>query len=98
MSILNSNEIGVVHKKVNEYYETSSASLRYTNIFDVVEEVLHREYPIESMPTPDQLYDMIADELRRFKIEAKLTRSNIDFLDVGRDGINLGWIYILYKS
>ena len=41
---------------------------------------------------------MITDELRQFKIDAKLTRSNIDFLDVGRDGINLGWVYILYRS
>lgn len=98
MSILNSNEIGVVRKKVNEYYETSSASLRYTNIFDVVNEILNREYPIESMPTPEQLYEDITKELQQFKIDAKFTRSNIDFLDVGYDGVNLGWIYILYKS
>ena len=98
MSILNSNEIGVIRMKVSDYYETSAKSLRYTNYANIVDEILGREYAIESMPTPAQLYRMIAEELGQYKLDTRLVRSNIVFLEVDRGGVNLGWIYILYKS
>lgn len=98
MSILNSNEIGAVYMKINEYYEVSAASLRYTKYSKMINEILNREYPIESIPTPRELYREIIAKLKSVGLTALLVPSNIEFVSVHLCDDEIGWIYILHKT
>ena len=98
MSVLSDN-IGALTKSVREYYHCRmSLSMERANAA-AINSIFDREYPIEDMPTPLNLYCDVVDVLKSVGTESLICPSNITYVQVFQRycGDN-NYVYILEEE
>ena len=99
MGILNDKYLGSVMTTPRKYYNCRmSLSMERANA-TVINGIFDREYPVENMPTPWELYRDIVNVLKSIGTESLIVPSNITFVQVtqGYCGDN-NFVYILEEE
>ena len=94
MGILNQNEIGVVRKKICEYYDCGAKWMPSKIARSIVWGIYNKEYAIEDMPSIPELYKLITGTLNSHGFDTELRRSNITYIETYWQGERAGTIYI----
>lgn len=94
MGILNQNEIGVVRKKVREYYDCGLKPMPSRIAHSIVWGICNMEYAIERMPSIPELYKHITGTLNANGYDTELIHSNITFIEIYWQGERAGTTYI----
>lgn len=100
-----STSVGTIYKKINEYYDCrirDSIGNWDDSIFEwsyIVREIFYSKYPIESMPTPRDLYINACNRIELTTgFRTKLVRTNIDLIEVfDVNNRSSGYFFILQR-
>lgn len=94
-----STAVGSIYKRVNEYYNCGM-SINDSLVHFTIQKVFKTEYPIEDMPTREDLIRNIVGRIEmNTGYRTKLIRSNIDFIEV-YSSINreIGYFYVIPRN
>lgn len=79
MSILN-DKVGTIYQRVNEFYRCNPGMNRH--VWEIIHDIINREYPIEAMPTIREIYTTIISRLHVHGYVGKIKYSNVIFVEV----------------
>ena len=98
MGVLNSNEIGTICQRVNEYYKCELKYITSKTALSIVRRICNEEYALENMPSIVELYNRIIKTMDRQGYNVELVHSNITLIDIRFLGEKVGTMYIVERT
>lgn len=98
MGILNSNEIGTIRQRVNEYYKCELRYIVSKTALSIVRRICNEEYALENIPSIVELYNRITKTLDQQGYNTELVHSNIALIDIRFLGEKVGAMYIVERT